>query len=220
MTRWIGALLLAFAAVWAQTTDKPPVPPPVAEPTKADAASPVKPDPTALQREAVQKQARSVGARLIPLSPGPQLFATPADCDPLADAEVKPLIDAAAKREQLDAKVIRAVIEQESALRPCAVSPKGAQGLMQLMPDTAAQLSVGDAFDPGQNIDAGARYLKQLLDRYKGDLKRALAAYNAGPAEVDKAGGIPKISETETYVDRIMKKVSAADTSANAQSNK
>lgn len=164
----------------------------------------------AQQREAAKKQAQSVGAWLIPWTPVSPSASPVADCDPLTDGVVAPLIDSVAKREQLDAKLIRAVMEEESALRPCAVSPKGAQGLMQLMPDTAAHFAVADAFDPAQNIDAGARYLKQLLDRYKGSMPQALAAYNAGPGEVDKAGGIPKIAETQAYVEDIMKKVAPA----------
>ncbi|HUP04630.1 MAG TPA: lytic transglycosylase domain-containing protein, partial [Bryobacteraceae bacterium] len=92
-------------------------------------------------------------------------------------------------------------------LRPCAVSASGAQGLMQLMPDTADQLAVTDPFDPAQNIEAGARYLKDLIDRYKGDLAQALAAYNAGPGATPQSGGIPAIPETRDYVDSILKKL-------------
>jgi soluble lytic murein transglycosylase-like protein len=92
-------------------------------------------------------------------------------------------------------------------LRPCAISAKGAQGLMQLMPDTAQQLAVLDVFDPKENIEAGAKYLKQLIDKYKGDLKLALGAYNAGPTTVDQAGGIPDIQETKDYVEAILKRL-------------
>jgi len=129
-----------------------------------------------------------------------------ADCDPLDEARVNPLIEDAAKQQNLEAKVIRAVIEQESAVRPCAVSAKGAQGLMQLMPETAAGLGVANPFDPKQNVDAGARYLRQLLDKYKGDMGLALGAYNAGPRTVDDAGGVPDIQETREYVDAILAK--------------
>jgi soluble lytic murein transglycosylase-like protein len=90
------------------------------------------------------------------------------------------------------------------------MSPKGAKGLMQLMPDTATQLGVTDAFEPKQNIEAGAKYLKQLLDRYAGDLAQALGAYNAGPGAVDEAGGVPKIRETTDYVKAIMQKVNGS----------
>jgi soluble lytic murein transglycosylase-like protein len=98
-------------------------------------------------------------------------------------------------------------MQQESGFRPCAISPKGARGLMQLMPATLEQFKVEDAFDPTANIEAGAAFLKQLLDKYKGDMKLALAAYNAGPAAVDKAGAIPDIKETRDYVESILRKV-------------
>jgi soluble lytic murein transglycosylase-like protein len=98
------------------------------------------------------------------------------------------------------------MIGQESAFRPCAVSAKGAEGLMQLMPETAAELGVADPFDPRQNLDGGARFLKQLLDKYKGDLPQALGAYNAGPKTVDESGGVPDLQETREYVDAILAK--------------
>ncbi|MGD0775623.1 MAG: lytic transglycosylase domain-containing protein [Candidatus Solibacter sp.] len=129
-----------------------------------------------------------------------------ADCDPIADPELAPLIDSAAKQHQVEPKVLRGMIEQESGFRPCAISPKGAKGLMQLMPATIEQFKVDDVFDPQQNIEAGATYLQQLLEKYKGDLKLALAAYNAGPGSVDKTGGIPDIKETQDYVEGVMKK--------------
>ncbi len=130
-----------------------------------------------------------------------------ADCDPLPPAEIAPIVDGAAQRNQIDTALLRGVIDQESAGRPCAVSQKGARGLMQLMPATVEQFAVTDAFDPKQNVDAGARFLKQLLDKYKGDLSLTLAAYNAGPSTVDQANGIPEIQETKDYVDSILKKV-------------
>ncbi len=161
------------------------------------------------QRAAVRKQAQAAGATLIPWSPGPPLSPDPtqADCDPIAADVVTPLIESAAKANDLQVPLVRAVIEQESAYRPCAVSRKGAQGLMQIMPDTAGELNVKDAFDPKANIAAGAKYLKQLLDKYKGDNKLALAAYNAGPAAVDAVNGVPDIAETREYVDAILKKL-------------
>jgi soluble lytic murein transglycosylase-like protein len=159
----------------------------------------------ALQRESVRKQAKAAGARLIPFDPSPEM-AEPV-CDPLPEAEVTPLIEEAAKSHQIEAKLIRAVMEQESALRPCAVSSKGAMGLMQLMPATAQQLAVRDPFDPRESIAGGAKFLKQLLDRYGGDLPQALGAYNAGPAAIDQAAGIPEITETRGYVDSILQKM-------------
>jgi soluble lytic murein transglycosylase-like protein len=129
------------------------------------------------------------------------------DCDHIAEPQLSPMIRDAASREGLKEDLVRAVIQRESMFKPCAVSPKGAQGLMQLMPATANDLGVSDPFDPKQNIDAGTRYLKQLLTRYNGNIELALGAYNAGPSRVDKAGGVPNIPETKTYVLEILNKL-------------
>jgi soluble lytic murein transglycosylase-like protein len=161
------------------------------------------------QRASVRQQAQAAGARLIPWSPSPVLYpdAGPPPCQPIADTEVNPLIETAAKSNALETKLVHAVIEQESAFFPCAVSAKGAEGLMQLMPETAGELNVKDPFDPKENIAGGAKYLKQLLDKYKGDIKLALAAFNAGPSAVDAVNGIPDIPETKDYVSTILKKI-------------
>jgi soluble lytic murein transglycosylase-like protein len=98
---------------------------------------------------------------------------------------------------------VKAVIAAESNFDPEAISHRGAQGLMQLMPATAAALGVADPLQPTQNVQAGARYLRLMLDRY-GDLERALAAYNAGPSAVDRYGGIPPYPETRDYVQRVL----------------
>lgn len=181
----------------------------------------------ARQWESVRKQAEGVGAWLVPgreadLAPPPEPTGsanpeTPASgaahatskapCDPIGEESVASIIEGAAKAQSVHPKLLRAVIEQESRFHPCAVSPKGARGLMQLMPDTAAELGVNDPFDPKENIEAGARYLRQLLDKYKGDLPQALGAYNAGPSAVDQAGGVPNFRETRDYVQSIMQKV-------------
>lgn len=112
-------------------------------------------------------------------------------------------IQSAASFNAVDESLIRAVIHAESAYQPDARSPKGAQGLMQLMPDTAAELEVRNPFDPAENIDGGARYLSQLLAEFKGDLELAAAAYNAGPGAVYKYGGVPPYDETQEYVRRV-----------------
>jgi soluble lytic murein transglycosylase-like protein len=108
------------------------------------------------------------------------------------------------ERYGLDEALIRAVIQVESAGNPKARSRKGAMGLMQLMPKTAAMLGVSDAYDPEQNIRGGIKYLSQLSDKYDGDLVKVLAAYNAGPARVDSFGGVPPYKETQNYVDRVL----------------
>jgi soluble lytic murein transglycosylase-like protein len=109
-----------------------------------------------------------------------------------------------AHRHRVDAGLVRAIIDVESGFRPRAVSPKGAMGLMQLMPTTAAELGVTDPFDPEQNVDGGVRYLRALLTRYGGDQRLALAAYNAGSAAVERHGGIPPYSETRSYVKKVL----------------
>ena len=161
----------------------------------------------AIQRESVRKQKELATRYRAPSAAFAPEAAEPMECDPLPVADIAPVIDAAAQTHQLRPKLLRAVIEQESASRPCAVSPKGAQGLMQLMPAAIEQFHVTDAFDPTQNVEAGAEFLKQLLDKYKGNLSLVLAAYNAGPTAVDRAGGIPDIKETKDYVDAILKKL-------------
>jgi len=128
-------------------------------------------------------------------------------CDPVPEESVAGALLGAAQREGLEPKLLTAVIQQESGFRPCAISQKGAQGLMQLMPDTADRFSVKDPFDAKQNIDAGAKYLKELITKYGGNLSLALSAYNAGPETVDKTGGIPNIPETTDYVKSILTKL-------------
>jgi soluble lytic murein transglycosylase-like protein len=128
-------------------------------------------------------------------------------CDAMGEGEIADLIKAASTKHQLDPALLRAVMIQESAFRPCAVSTAGAMGLMQIMPETADELGLADPFDPAANVDAGARYLKQMLDRYHGNTALALAAYNAGPGRTDKANGIPEIPETIGYVSRILSNI-------------
>ncbi len=119
------------------------------------------------------------------------------------------LIHAAALKHGVDEKLIAGVIAAESNFDPQAVSPKRALGLMQLLPTTAARYSVGNVFDPAQNIDGGTHYLKDLLIKYRGNVVLALAAYNAGPDVVDRYGGVPPLAETESYVHRITSKLAS-----------
>jgi soluble lytic murein transglycosylase-like protein len=130
--------------------------------------------------------------------------------EPIAP-EVKPqptlneIVNAASDKHQIDADLINSVIHAESAFNPKARSPKGALGLMQLMPSTATQLGVKDAYDPAANVDAGTHFLHELLVKYNGDMIKALAAYNAGPGRVRQFNGVPPYHETRTYVARIVK---------------
>lgn len=167
----------------------------------------------ALQRAAVAKQtASSSGGGTadaffsVPWS-SPATIPIPAvvpQCTALSEEEITTLTTEAAKTQDLKPELIRAVIRRESDSFPCAISEKGAVGLMQLMPDVAAQFGV-DPLDPGANVQAGSKYLKQLMTKYKGDLKLSLAAYNAGPKTVDANNKVPDIPETTAYVDAILK---------------
>jgi soluble lytic murein transglycosylase-like protein len=131
--------------------------------------------------------------------------------EPLASApqakplDIKSFVDAASRTHSIDADLISSVIHAESRFNPHALSPKGAQGLMQLMPGTASKLGVTDAFDPNANVDGGTRYLRELLLRYDDDLIKALAAYNAGPQRVDQYHGVPPYRETRLYVANIIR---------------
>ena len=120
------------------------------------------------------------------------------------------LADAAADRYGLPRALVRSVMAAESGFEPLAISPKGAIGLMQLMPGTAQVLGA-DPHDPAQNVDAGTRYLRDLLEKYNYGLRHALAAYNAGPGAVDKYNGVPPYRETIDYISRIEKKLRAAE---------
>jgi soluble lytic murein transglycosylase-like protein len=114
------------------------------------------------------------------------------------------IVQRSAEKNDVDPALVRAVISAESDWDPSAVSSKGALGLMQLVPGTAKLMGVGNAFDPAQNVDAGTRYLRMLLERYNGDLRKALAAYNAGPGVVDRLGHMPNYPETRNYVRKVI----------------
>lgn len=122
----------------------------------------------------------------------------------LASRPFAALISTVAATHDVDVRLVHAVIEQESNYQARARSKKGARGLMQLMPATARGLGVDDPFDPAQNLDGGARFIRDMLRRYGGDAERALAAYNAGPGAVDRYGGIPPFAETQAYVPKVL----------------
>ncbi|BCV21855.1 lytic transglycosylase domain-containing protein [Moorella sp. Hama-1] len=121
-----------------------------------------------------------------------------------ASTNIQTLIGAIAARYNLSPDLLRGVVAAESGFNPRAVSPAGALGLMQLMPATARALGVNDPFDPAANLDGGARYLRQLLDRFQGDTRLALAAYNAGPGAVERYHGVPPYKETRAYIQRVL----------------
>jgi len=140
--------------------------------------------------------------------PAPQPVTAPASAPVQAAKPLDPLelADAAADRYGLPRSLVRSVMSAESGLQAKALSPKGAIGLMQLMPGTAQELGI-DPWDPAQNVDAGVRYLRLLLEKYDGGLWHALAAYNAGPGAVDKYKGVPPYRETIRYIDTIQQKM-------------
>jgi soluble lytic murein transglycosylase-like protein len=164
------------------------------------------------QRASVQHQTAQRAVQGFFVLPPPAALGAPrpaesvvaADCAPLPPPAVDALVGEAARKEAVDGQLLHLVMKQESAFRPCAVSSKGAMGLMQLMPSTAEELDVKNPFDPLENVDAGAKLLRQLLDRYNGDLRMALGAYNAGPAAVDAVKDVPPIRETIDYVHTIL----------------
>jgi len=132
---------------------------------------------------------------------------------PSAAGPYSELIRAAALKHGLDEMLVARLIAAESNFNPKAVSRKQALGLMQLLPKTAAQYSVANVFDPAQNIEGGTHYLKDLLEKYRGNLAFALAAYNAGPDMVERYGGIPPFPETQNYVKRITAELAKAASS-------
>ncbi len=123
---------------------------------------------------------------------------------PVPPAQIDALVDQNATTWQVDPALLKAVIANESGFNANATSKVGAQGLMQLMPQTAASLGVRDAYDPAQNVAGGARYLRGLLDRFGGDQRLAVAAYNAGPGAVAKYGDVPPYAETQNYVTNVL----------------
>jgi hypothetical protein len=206
--RWVLAIAAISSVTWAQSAPNNAATVRAGMKTSVDQ-----------QRASVMKQVAAVSGKtpapaasfftvpwVDPVGPG---FNNP-PCDPVETKLLEDLIEKNSKDQSVKADLIRAVINQESGARPCAVSSKGAQGLMQLMPETAAEMGVHDPFDPKQNVEGGTRLLKQLLAKYNGNVALALAAYNAGSGRVDQDGGIPAIPETMSYVTNILSKLPKA----------
>ncbi|MGA9289112.1 MAG: lytic transglycosylase domain-containing protein [Anaerobacillus sp.] len=123
--------------------------------------------------------------------------------------EIDGYIEELSGKYSVDPKLVHSIIKQESGYKSDSISGAGAMGLMQLMPATAASLGVKDPLDPGQNIEGGVKYMKQMMDKYNGNTQLALAAYNAGPGNVDRYGGIPPFQETQNYVSTVMRNYQA-----------
>jgi len=160
------------------------------------------PEPTS-PREALRYMGSSRTPAAEPLS-------SPGAAQRKYPANLEEIIERMATEYGIDPAMIRAVISAESAGNTKAVSPKGAKGLMQLIDSTAADVGVKNPFDPEQNVRGGTAYLKRMLERYQGDARMALAAYNAGPGAVDRYGGIPPYPETVNYVRKIMQQLNGA----------
>ena len=187
----------------------------IAEITGAPAPGSVLPEPTAATASAGGPRfAIALAQALRPLNPALGLQPGGADAPgsglpATASAQVPPaqidaLVEQNAAAWQVDPALIKAVIANESGFNANATSKVGAQGLMQLMPETAASLGVRDAYDPAQNVAGGARYLRSLLDRFGGDKRLAIAAFNAGPGAVEKYGDVPPYAETRNYVQNVL----------------
>lgn len=165
------------------------------------------------QRQSIQRQLASVARQIqrwptvmqVSTAPAPEEPAPPSfACEKIAPSQIAAIAEETAARHGLSSALIRAVVHQESGGNPCAVSSKGALGLMQIMPEVAQELQLSQPFDPVGNIDAGGRLLKKLLLRFNGDLSLAVAAYNAGAGAVERAGGVPDYPETQGYVAAIL----------------
>jgi hypothetical protein len=171
-------------------------------PARAVVSRPDDPVPSAVSGLPPDKLC-ATGAMQTP-TPANPVAAPPAIPAPTHKEAVSMAIQRAAEKYNVPADLVRSVIRCESNFDARAVSRAGAQGLMQLMPATAADLGVSDSFDIDQNVDGGTRYLRQMLDRFEGDIELALAAYNAGPGTVSRYGGVPPYRETQAYVKKVL----------------
>jgi hypothetical protein len=161
---------------------------------EVDTAPPARPEPSA---PTARTPART--------SPATIAAAPPATTPILDRAALNTVINGAGERHQIDPDFLNSVIRAESGFNSRAVSKKGAQGLMQLMPQTASQLGVTNSFDPKANVEGGTKYLRELLEKYNFDVAKALAAYNAGPHRVEQYRGVPPYHETRAYIARIIR---------------
>jgi Transglycosylase SLT domain len=160
------------------------------------------------ERDTAPPPASSVAVAKTEAKPAPRAAAPaipPSQAAAITRAELNNMVAGAGERHQIDPDFINSVIRAESGFHSNAVSKKGAQGLMQLMPGTASQLGVADPFDPNSNVEGGTRYLRELLERYNFDPVKALAAYNAGSKRVDQYHGVPPYYETQAYIARIIR---------------
>ncbi len=158
-----------------------------------------------LSSPAIEKKKEvSAFSEILKQKPSEPLKYKVADPAKLTKADIQNMVSSTSHKHNVDEKLVMAIIKQESAFNPNAVSTAGAKGLMQLMPGTAKEVGVLNPFSPSQNIEGGVRYLKNMLKKYNGNIILALSAYNAGPANVDKYGGIPPFKETQNYVKNIL----------------
>jgi soluble lytic murein transglycosylase-like protein len=160
----------------------------------------------------VQKTRASLDKKTVPSAPPNTASRLPKAISPATERlSIQHAIKRAAKKYNVPSDLIQSVIRCESNFQPDALSHAGAQGLMQLMPATANDLGVTDPYDIQQNIDGGTRYLRQMLDRFEGNMEIALAAYNAGPGTVSRYGGVPPYRETQAYVEKVMRYAARAE---------
>jgi soluble lytic murein transglycosylase-like protein len=150
-----------------------------------------------------EQKAGGLNAEVIGHPEASDSSANPNKREPVPPERLEHIVNEAAERHNLDPALVSSVIDVESNWNQTAISRKGALGLMQLIPSTAGEMGVRDAFDPEQNVEGGANYLRILLDRFHGDIPKSLAAYNAGPAAVERRGDIPNIPETRDYVKKV-----------------